>query len=541
MQNSKISIYLISLSLLFLSQGARTGPFESFQSLLTTVQISQGKRCGRIKNSENDPDNIYTVSGIIDGRCESFDVRAAEFRYQYTAHQFVEAEKGGVVIDPDDGPLVVNWLPFSGCRQAPGGCEFDIDGNGYADILIPAAKGYRQGLPDTRTQPIVLTNVDGRLLFSSEITSTLPKISGGRLVTIESQYLGKTLAFTAGGETVNNETARIEVNLSYGDVMALAPIPELEITAATLPNPRWQSSYDSGRETGVRTHALASGDLDGDGLEDILVGDYFRMFALMQTPDIQFELDYANYEELLRRGPDHYLLTLDIHDIDGDGDNDIVAGYGTPFLTTVYYNDGNGGFSEKRSQTLEPGYFGDQGDHLYSFIEDYDGDGDADLVVNKVKFPYAGNYLQFYEQIGGAFVDSTEKFFGDPAAFPDINFSWSENPHALDVQGDGATDIVRWEMRSAEDGEPVVSLFINAADHFEEVRVSLSTAGEPRPDGDFYSGPKGYLPVAADDFDKDGLLEYLILRLLRCWDCGPDGTETVEHYFNVYELRATNP
>jgi hypothetical protein len=500
-----------------------------------TPSSTKESSCSELREEAS---NFYTVVSQDDDNCEVIDLRNAEFVYQYTAYEFVEAEKGGIVIDPDDGPLVVNWLPFPTCRQRKDGCDFDIDGNGYPDILIAAAKGYRQGLPDTRAQPIVLENIEGILSFSSEISSTLPRIPGGRLVTVESQYLGKTLAFTAGGETVSNETARVEVNLSYGDVMALAPSPELEITEAILPDPLWQSSYDSGRKTGVRTHSLASGDLDGDGLEDILVGDYFKMFALMQTPDIQFELDYADYEGLLRRGPDNYLLTLDIHDMNGDGANDIVAGYSSPFPTVIYFNDGEGGFSEENSLTLELGYYGDQSSHLYSLIDDYDGDGDVDLVVNKVRFPYDGNYLQFYEQVNGEFIDSTDKFFGKPSDFADIATSWSDNPHAADVQGDGKTDIIRWERASAENGKPVVSLFLNDSNRFEETKVPLNPAGEPRPDGAVYWTENQYLQVAADDFDNDGLLEYLMLLPIRCWDCGPGGTEIVKHYFNVYELRS---
>jgi len=535
MQNSKISIYLISLSLLFLSQGARTGPFESFQSLLTTVQISQGKRCGRIKNSENDPDNIYTVSGIIDGRCESFDIRAAEFRYQYTAHQWVETEKR-TIPHPEFGRLVANWLASANCRQRPQGCEFDINNDGSTDLLMPMAKGYRQGVPDTRVKPIVLTKTDGVLHYNEDISNQLPAISGGRVEVIRSVYFDKNIAVTAGGETVNNDTPRVEVNLTYGDLMVLAPEPELVITEAAIPETRWQSSYDSGRVTGVRTHSIASGDLNGDGMEDVLIGDYYKVFALMQRADIQFDLDYANYQELLWPEPKTKILTLDIRDIDGDGAMDIIAGYDQPYKTLIYYNDGVGGFSKSRMTVIPHGFYGDQGANLFVFIDDYDGDGDLDIVVDSVRHPYDGAYLRFLEQNNGTFIDNTEKFFGPPEDFPDIYYSWAM-VQSIDVQGNQRNDFLRRERSAEEEDETIFGLFLNNGKRFEEVRVPLSGEGEPRPAGDYYFTASNYLPQISGDFDEDGILELLVMSPIRCWDCGEGETEIVDHYLNVYELR----
>jgi|TARA_B110000879_G_scaffold43304_1_gene61075 hypothetical protein len=82
-----------------------------------TPSSTKESSCSELREEAS---NFYTFVSQDDDNCEVIDLRNAEFVYQYTAYEFVEAKKGGIVIDPDDGPLGVNWLPFPTCSQRKG-------------------------------------------------------------------------------------------------------------------------------------------------------------------------------------------------------------------------------------------------------------------------------------------------------------------------------------------------------------------------------------------------------------------------------------
>ncbi|GIS03667.1 MAG: hypothetical protein CM15mP106_1140 [Candidatus Neomarinimicrobiota bacterium] len=82
-----------------------------------------------------------------------------------------------------------------------------------------------------------------------------------------------------------------------------------------------------------------------------------------------------------------------------DGKDDIVAGWGHgPAKSRLFFNSDNG-FTSENSVTLPTAVYGDANSlHLYTWSEDFDGDGDQDLIINQSRYEpyYGGNYLQFF-------------------------------------------------------------------------------------------------------------------------------------------------
>ncbi|ARA92824.1 hypothetical protein AWN76_006360 [Rhodothermaceae bacterium RA] len=189
--------------------------------------------------------------------------------------------------------------------------------------------------------------------------------------------------------------------------------------------------------------ALAVGDVDGDGLEDVFVGgakwQAARLFLqqadgrLRPTAPDPWQADSL-----------HEDVDAAFFDADGDGDLDLFVvsggnefwGEAEPLLDRLYLNDGRGGFSRDR-QAL-PEHFANGGCVAPG---DFDGDGDVDLFVgSRVVSRHYGLIPQsvLYENDGtGRFTDVTHtRAEGLAEAGMVSDAAWT------DVDGDGALDLV---------------------------------------------------------------------------------------------------
>lgn len=455
------------------------------------------------------------------------------FALQYDIHSFIEREwsqawtYAGVTYPAQ----LVSYFP-----QAVS--PFDVGADGDPDLVVPLNRGYRTGV-DTRFHFQVLENVGGKLVYSDAMTADSPFIAGSRRTeAIFIQRYGQEAMVTAAHDTAIETETRTDIPWRFGDLSISLASPLHDIAAELVPPATLPRSLDTGRATAVDAHSMAVGDFNGDGMQDILVGDFSGSFVLLQTVSGTFSYLTnsflhtlsADWREPTVAGSQPALL-LDLHmaDLDGDGSDDIVAGWAgdqAAVRSRVFFNDGHGEFSVAHSNLLPVSLYGESNSfHMKTFSADLDRDGDADLLILQSRSDpyYGGNYLQFLENDGrGAFTDATVARLGDPAARPDTYASrlqWTDFWQVLDVNGDGALDIAG-HLVTGPGNSPVVYLNDGSG------RFALT---------EFESA--GAQPVSWGDFDGDGRIEAVTWH--SSW-ADAQGTGSV-NTFSDYELKTPDP
>jgi FG-GAP-like repeat/FlgD Ig-like domain len=149
--------------------------------------------------------------------------------------------------------------------------------------------------------------------------------------------------------------------------------------------------------TAAPGRCVAAGDLDGDGHVDLAVGlqeGDFRVALLMN--DAQGGFAAPELLALLTGRPD----VIDVPDLDGDGDRDILLTQAAGEEVVVLRNEGNGTFAS-------PGLYGGTTDAYFahSATGDVDSDGDPDLVFSR---SIAGTPPSVYRNRGDGTFDPRE-------------------------------------------------------------------------------------------------------------------------------------
>jgi hypothetical protein len=192
--------------------------------------------------------------------------------------------------------------------------------------------------------------------------------------------------------------------------------------------------------------SLASGDVDGDGDADLVLGT-----DVGQAAEIYAGTGFRTFEETPTFLPDNAsnedLLLIDLDD---DDDLDLVFANGGGLPDTVYLNDGDGGF-------LPVAALGDM-DSRGVTAADFNGDGQLDIAFAGIgSNPIylndgAGRYLAAYE-LGNAAslgIDSDD-FNGD--GWPDLVFANSGGPSRIYLNdgGTGFLPAIRLSVGTALD------------------------------------------------------------------------------------------
>ena len=188
---------------------------------------------------------------------------------------------------------------------------------------------------------------------------------------------------------------------------------------------------------------LHSGDIDGDGLEDLVVVNNSRakiniLFNLTGKPEKDLKKTAQMKRELNELPPgarfridsvasEKRIAALVVADLNGDGHPDL-AYYGEPKELIVQYNDGKGTFGPPKRWPIEDAQLTPNAMN----VGDLNGDGRTDLLL------LAENYVYFLAQ-------NADHTLAEPVKIP---FSGTvKSVQVLDVDGDGREDLllVNWE------------------------------------------------------------------------------------------------
>ena len=276
--------------------------------------------------------------------------------------------------------------------------------------------------------------------------------------------------------------------------------------------------------------ALAVGDINGDGLEDVIVGGSMNYpFAILHQTNKGIFRTRPIKKDLNKLEEDAGML---LFDADGDADLDLYAVSGSiehyqtrePYQDRLYLNDGKGNFQLAPDRLPDTKASG-------SCVRacDYDADGDLDLFVGGRVIPggYPGTPESYLlENDGGKFTNKTADVcpaLGNAGMVTDA--LWT------DFNGDRKPDLV-----VVGEFMPIM-LYQNEGHSLRRVHTSLDSAvgwwnsiteGDYDRDGDmdYVVGNLGLnnayqvsrehpLKVYADDFDGNGSMDAILACYLR--------------------------
>jgi len=179
----------------------------------------------------------------------------------------------------------------------------------------------------------------------------------------------------------------------------------------------WQS-YDIAANVGGVVLDMAARDLDGDGDDDVLISLNEGYQGL-----VVYENDYTGSGNFIRRVLDNSLADgwkyMDVEDMDGDGDYDVVLTNMGSGRVWLYTNNGAFSFTRTLIATV--------GQPIGVDAEDVDLDGDMDVVVAA----YGDNRIYFIINTGSSWLQMASPFSRPYFA-----------AYSKDLNGDGFPDIL---------------------------------------------------------------------------------------------------
>ncbi len=354
---------------------------------------------------------------------------------------------------------------------------------------------------------------------------------GGTLIGTAAGGLGDTFTITYNAAATTSAVEAVMRNITYGNVSddptetrtlevlitnAGGEAPGFtQITGATSPLAGYHHFFSGGSGVGwanVGTYTTF-GDLDGDGLLDMLVGGdhtliyYFRNVGT--TEYAQFVPDWdtnpfsgANSIGFGGGGFDSGVSFSEIIpifvDLNGDGKLDIVFGA---------WGNANLNYMENVGTTTAPAFELRTGAGVNPFhglslanaaapsFADLDGDGDLDLIVGG-----ADGAIRYFENTGTASAPVFTARTGVDNPFNGIDYGTYSNATLADFDGDGDYDLV-YAHQGVSFGAAYTTLrwFQNSGDATNPVFSELTGANNPL-NGMVYFG---FSPTAAD-LDGDG-------------------------------------
>jgi hypothetical protein len=447
-----------------------------------------------------------------------------EIKFAYEAHRFATRD-----LVPPYTYAGVNYPGGVADIFPQASISLDFEAGRYPEVIIPLSKAY--GTPAYAALPyVLLSNTDGRLRYDPVVNGQLPSVFGARRAAVL-QVAGRPMAFFVAHNVSGSyrdpkaHGTAVLVGQRSGTIGAIAnAIPRLPLKG-TLP------------DDAVDAHSMASGDVNGDGLDDVLIGNWtafgdgFRPVLLTQQPDGRFTAtNDPFFEQLLSvpmvnpksEGNEGFNLLLDLHlaDLNGDKFADLVAGFGHGSTPSLLFLNKNGRFVFNEGVALPPSVYGiDTNLHMETRSADVDKDGDLDLLIQHSRYVpyYGGNYLQLLRNDRGVFTDITaDAFPQDQSDIRAARLNWSPDVFIQDLDGDSLKDIV-YGLSSGQ----LLVFFNQGAGRFSRLAATLP------------QNQSGRL-LAVGDFNADGGPELLYYQY------GGSSTEKV-YIINAFNLSFKKP
>ena len=226
----------------------------------------------------------------------------------------------------------------------------------------------------------------------------------------------------------------------------------------------------------VKPDRLVAADFDGDGLVDLAASNATAIVLFKN----QGELDgvNGNQEAVFTEGASFQIESVNAlasADLDGDGDEDLVAPRSTPTNLTCILNSGNGTFEGAVDVELK-----DTPAHVLPV--DLDGDGDDDLALAMTV---------------GSGVDVLWNGEDSDLELSSELFVISHRPHSIttaDLDNDGDTDIA-----TGNGHEQTVSIVLNNDGNLSAALL-------------LHSGGSAF-SITSGDFDRDGVPDLAVVDL----------------------------
>ena len=234
---------------------------------------------------------------------------------------------------------------------------------------------------------------------------------------------------------------------------------------------------------GLASSMVDAADLDNDGYIDLVFANGVGFDKGTPDSDVRQQAFHNDAgvsmtdisEAVFGFGVSYNGRAVKLRDVDGDDDIDIVLGTTWGSQTQLFLNDGLGNFSNETAINL-PALLASIGDLE---LGDIDGDGDLDLVLADwgpfapVSDQQAGGVPQVWTQMGvntGMFEDATL------AKMANVPIRWSWDLELVDVNNDFTLDLV---VSCFACDNNSVYLFANDGDgNFSDVTLNIDGQGQ---------------------------------------------------------------